>query len=219
MKTAIVAGATGAVGKALVYRLIESKTYLKVIAITRKPLPIKHHKLHELQVNYENLEEVKNQLMADDVFCCLGTTMKDAGSKEAFYKVDFEYVVNLANVCKQQGAQQFFLVSAMGADAQSVIYYNKVKGQIEQAVKALGFYSFVAIRPSLLLTARASLRPGERMAQRIMKLIGFFFMGPLKKYKAIPVDTVAKAMINLAAKQTQGNQVVLNDALFNEAIK
>ncbi|TAE87310.1 MAG: oxidoreductase [Bacteroidetes bacterium] len=216
MKTALVAGATGAIGKALLFQLIEDKQYLKVIALSRKPLTIKHHKLTNLIVDFSRLDNLVGQLAADDVYCCLGTTIKQAGSEEAFREVDHKYVVNVANACKQQGAAQFLLVTAMGANAESAIFYNRVKGETERDVFAIGYDTCVVVRPSLLIASRLEFRLGEAIAQRIMKVTRLLFSGPLKKYRAIEVERVAQAMIKAAHSSLKGNHILLNDKLFDK---
>lgn len=214
MKTALVAGATGAVGKALVYQLIEDPGYLKIITVSRKPLPIKHHKVEQVVVDYDRLDTVADQLSADEVFCCLGTTIKAAGSRDEFYKVDHDYVLKIARLGKNQGAGQFIMVSAMGADADSSLFYNRVKGEAERDVCLLRYETVIMVRPSLLIASRVEFRPGETIAKYVMKATGFLMLGPLKKYKAIPVETVAKAMRYYAAQQLKGQHIVLNDKLF-----
>lgn len=213
-KTALVAGATGAVGKALLFQLLEDENYLRVIVAVRNAIPFKHHKLTQVVVNFNELQTYQTQLVADDVFCCLGTTINDAGSKEAFMKVDFDYVVNLANLCKQNGTKQFFMVSSLGAKLNSAIFYNHVKGLTEDALQKIGFDALVVVRPSLLLTARKKLRLGERIAQLMMGVTGFIMVGPLKLYKAIKVEQVAKAMRYFANNNLHGNHVYLNHQLF-----
>ncbi len=216
MKTALVVGATGAVGKALVYQLIEDKSYARILVLSRKSLTIKHHKLSVVLVNFDALADYSEQMAVDNVFCCLGTTIKVAGSKAAFYKIDHDYVLDVARICKQKGAQQFILVTAMGADANSAIFYNKVKGEVEQHITDLKYDTFITVRPSLLLTNRSEFRFGEWVAQLVMKYTRFLYVGPLKKVKAIPVETVAKAMRHYANKNLKGNHVFTNDRLFIE---
>lgn len=212
MKTALVAGATGAVGRALVYQLLEDNTYTKIVVIVRRAFPVKHPKLEVIETTFTQIEKLSVQ--ADDVFCCLGTTIKIAGTKERFYQVDHEYVYTLAKVMKQLGASTFVLVSAMGASVRSSIFYNKVKGEIERDVMALGYRGCIVVRPSLLLTGRAEFRAGEAIAQFIMKYASVLFVGPLKKWRAIKVEQVAKAMRYYAALGKSGNEIIENDRLF-----
>ena len=129
-KTALIAGATGLVGSYLLRMLLQSDRYSKVIAVVRKPIEIKDTKLEQKVIDFDKLA-VTPGLTADDIFCCLGTTMKKAGSKEKFYKVDYTYVVELAKVTSRQFASQFLVVSAMGTDKNSRFFYNRVKGEME----------------------------------------------------------------------------------------
>lgn len=217
MRTALVAGATGLIGKHCIYRLLESPEYTRVIALTRKPLTIKHHKLHQVMVDFDNLDAVKEELIADDVFCCLGTTIKVAGSQENFKKVDFGYPLKLAQLCQQQGARQYLLVSAMGANSQSSIFYSRVKGELENAISGLHYNSFQVFRPSLLMGDRKEVRIGEIIGKVLMKATGFLFIGPLKKYKAIQGETVAKVMVKAALMKTSGKRIWLNDEMIETA--
>src|SRR5690606_21544513 len=160
--------------------------------------------LKQIVVDFDQLEEYSNQLKGDVVFCCLGTTMKKAKSKEAFRKVDFHYPVELAKVTREQGAQQFLIVSALGADKNSSIFYNKVKGETEEAVGGVGFQSYHIFRPSLLLGPRSEQRAGEDAAKAFYKF--FAFLIP-PKYKAIESIKVAKAMQFYARSEDEGRNI------------
>lgn len=142
MRTALLAGSTGLIGKQLLELLLEDSHYTVVKAISRKPLDIQHAKLQNIVADFNTLTEHHDQLKADDVFCCLGTTIKQAGSQAAFRKVDFEYPLELARLTKNQGAIQFLIITALGSDAKSGIFYNRVKGEVEQAIDAVGFDSY-----------------------------------------------------------------------------
>jgi len=214
-KTAIIAGATGLVGNELLQLLLQSDAYEKVIALTRKPLATTHAKLDNEIVDFDKLDTLAEVLKGDDVFCCLGTTMKKAGSKEKFKKVDYEYPINLAAITKKQGAEQYFLISALGADKNSSVFYNKVKGEVEEEIKKLDFQSFHVFRPSLLLGPRKEDRVGEDAAKTIFKIFGFIFVGPLKKYKAIKHDKVARAMLTIANKNESGFHIHESKELQN----
>jgi uncharacterized protein YbjT (DUF2867 family) len=200
MKTALLAGSTGLIGKLLLQRLLESSRYSKVIALTRQDLPA-HPRLVQIKTEFEKVRESAGDLKADDVFCCLGTTMQKAGSKENFYKVDFEYPLLLSKISLSLGAKQFLLVSALGADKTSSIYYNKVKGEIEEAIVQVGFEAVHIFRPSLLLGPRAEKRAGEDTAKLLYKILGFLIP---KKYKAIDAVKVARAMIHASEKDQKG---------------
>lgn len=203
MKTALIVGATGLIGGHLTQKLLNHPSYAKVKVLVRKPLDYQHPKLEQIIVNFDNFD--KSLVMADNVFCCLGTTMKQAGSKEAFYKVDFTYPFEIAKAALQNGAQQYLIVTAMGADAKSLFYYNRVKGEIEKALTDLNFPTLLIFRPSLLLGERKDSRAGEGFATIIMK--AFDFLTP-KKYKAINGETVANAMLDLAQKGIKGKQIL-----------
>jgi uncharacterized protein YbjT (DUF2867 family) len=202
MKTALVAGATGLIGSELLTLLLADPIYDKVIAITRKPLETSHPKLVNVVISFDELEASKQDIKGDDVFCCLGTTMKKAGSKEKFRKVDFEYPLALANVTLQMGASKFLLVSAMGAHRKSAFYYNQVKGEVEEAIGQVGYPAFHIFRPSLLLGKRDEHRSGEEAAKTFYKL--FDFLIP-KRIKGIHGRAVAAAMIHHAKTNSTGN--------------
>ena len=201
MKIALVAGSTGLIGQQLIELLISDVQYDKVKCLTRRPLPLVHDKLEVIETDGNNLNELADRLTANDIFCCLGTTMKKARSKEAFRRVDFDYPLGLAQVTKKAGATQFHLVSALGADAKSSIFYNKVKGEVEQAISNVTFQSFHIYRPSLLLGPRQEERSGEQAAVIFFKIFGFLVPA---KYKPIDSVKIARAMIDFAKKEQPG---------------
>ncbi|HSI90183.1 MAG TPA: oxidoreductase, partial [Adhaeribacter sp.] len=203
-KTALIAGASGLVGGHCLNLLLQSNRYEKVIALLRKPLPVQHPKLEQRLLDFDKIPELAATLAADDVFCCLGTTMKQAGSKENFYKVDYTYVAELAKATYQKPGTQFLVVSAMGADKNSLFYYNRVKGEMEETVSNLPFAAVHIFRPSLLLGNRSETRAGEKIGEKVMESLKFALVGPLKKYRAIEARTVARAMVTKAAGNTNG---------------
>jgi len=160
-----------------------------------------HPKLEQVRVQVGSIDEKASSLKADDVFCCLGTTMAKAGSKEKFYEIDFEYPVELARITHSLGATQYLLVSALGANKNSSIYYNRVKGEAEEAISAIGFDSVHIFRPSLLLGARTEKRSGEDAAKIFYKVFGFLIP---KKYQAIESSQVAAAMLHFAVAFKNG---------------
>lgn len=201
MKTALVAGSTGLIGKQLLQLLLDDPAYAEVKALSRKPMDVEHPKLKNIVVDLNKLNEHFDQLKADDVFCCLGTTIKQAGSKEAFRKVDYDYPLELAKLSKNQGATQYLIVTALGSNKMSGIFYNQVKGQVEEAIDQVGFQSYHIFRPSLLLGERTEKRAGEGAATVVYKALGFLI--PLK-YKAIESAKVAKAMLHMAKQNSTG---------------
>ena len=206
-KTALLAGATGLIGSQLLPLLLASERYAKVIVVGRKAVPIIHPKLVQVVTELDKLEDVRLKLIADDVFCCLGTTMAQAGSKEAFFKVDFLYVVQLAALAASNFAAQFMVVSSMGADAGSPIYYSRVKGEMEAAVRQVPFRAIHIFRPSLLLGERARPRLGEQLGAMGLRLLRPLLRGPLLKYRPVPGAAVAAAMLRAAKDDGGGVQV------------
>ena len=190
MKTAIIVGATGLIGKELCNQLLEDNRYDKIKLLVRKRQALTHSKIEEIIIDFNNLNELN--VTGDELYCCLGTTIKTAGSKEAFYKVDFEYVVQIAKHALQAGVEQLVVVSAMGADKNSSVFYNNVKGEMEEAVSQLGFQKCVIIRPSMLLGNRTEFRLAELITKKVMTTLSFLIPA---KYKAIHDYQVAKAMI------------------------
>lgn len=202
MKTVLVAGATGLIGNQLLHLLLADDTYSVVKAITRNPVNIDHPKLENIVIHFDRLTQYHETLRADDVFCCLGTTIKKVKTKEKFRKVDFEYPLELARITKANGASQFLLISALGADKKSGIFYNQVKGEVEEAIAQVGFRSYHIFRPSLLLGDRQEHRSGEDAAKFVFKYLGFIVPD---KYKGIDSIKVARAMLAKAQQQQAGN--------------
>ena len=201
MKTAVIAGSTGLLGESLLALLLKSDQYDQVVALTRRPLARTEKKLSVVITDFTQLDRQLQPFRPDHVFCCLGTTMAKAGSKEKFYEVDFNYPYRLGQVTHKLGAEKFLLVSALGADKNSSIYYNRVKGEVEVALHALNFQSLHIFRPSLLLGPRKEKRPGENAAKLLYKIFGFIIP---TKYKAIEAESVAKAMLASATNPAKG---------------
>jgi uncharacterized protein YbjT (DUF2867 family) len=200
-KVALIAGSSGLTGGFLLKILLEAPEYREVIAYVRKRTGIQHPKLREVVMDWEKLDA---PVPADDVFCCLGTTIKKAGSQEAFRRVDYEYPLHLAELQLQGGSQQFLLVSAIGADASSSIFYSRVKGELEAALQKLGYKSLHIFQPSFIAGPRQEKRVGERIGLAIFSFISPLFIGPLKKYAPIPAEHIARAMYRSAQKNTTG---------------
>lgn len=204
MAVALIAGATGLVGNLLLDQLLAGNHYERVIALSRKPLPKSHPKLHNLVVNFDNLEAHASDMKADDIFCCLGTTIRQAGSQEAFRKVDHDYPVQVARITRAQGAHQFLLVTAMGSDKSSSIFYNRVKGEVEDAIGNLGFEAYHIFQPSMLLGERTEHRAGESVGKKFMVALDFLIP---KKYKAIEAVRVARGMYQTALRHQAGRHI------------
>ena len=209
-KVALIAGATGLIGSQLLELLLTDDRYSKIIALSRKSLTNKHSKLDNVVVDFSRLSEHYERLKADDVFCCLGTTMKQAGSQEAFRKVDFEYPLEIAKIAKALGAKQYFLVTALGASKKSSFYYNKVKSEVEEAIGKEGYTSYHIFRPSFLQGNRNEKRAGEEATQVFFKLFGFLVP---KKFKGIDSVKVARAMLVNAKEERRGTFIHESESL------
>ena len=216
-KTALIAGATGLVGGEVLKLLIEEAQYKKVIVFTRRELSYKNTKIEQHIVDFNQLEKYQSFVKADHVFCCLGTTMKKAGSKENFYRVDFKYSYELARLAKENNVLQFNLISSIGANKRSLVFYNKVKGELETAIAQLGFYIFNIFRPSLLLGDRKENRTGEKFGIMLASVIAPLLMGDLKKYRAVDAQLVAKAMIKAALNEKPGEHIIESDDIWGYA--
>lgn len=206
-RSALVAGATGLIGRHLLERLLEDPAYTEIKVIGRRAPDLQHARLRFVSSDFRQLDRLGEALGAQDVFCCLGTTLKTAGSRAAFEAVDYRMVVDLAQACLAAGAQQFLVISAAGASALSLSFYSRVKGRMEAAVSALGFDAVHILRPSLLLGTRAESRPAEDLAQRLSPYLAPLFSGPLSRYRPIAADEVAEAMLGLALRGQPGVHV------------
>jgi uncharacterized protein YbjT (DUF2867 family) len=206
-RTALLLGATGLVGGHCLELLLEDERYERVRALVRRPLAVRHRRLDSQVVDFDRLAEHPELLAVDDVFCCLGTTMAQAGSESAFRHVDYDYPVQAAEISSGQGADQFLMVSALGADPQSRIFYSRVKGEAEAVIKRLPFRAVWILRPSLLLGDRAELRIGERLASALSRPLTPLMVGSLRRYRPVAARDVALAMVHLARQQSTGGMV------------
>lgn len=222
MRSALLLGASGLIGKSCLEALLRDEIYSKVIVFVRKPLPLQHPKLQQQTVDFDNLEYHAHLMKTDDLFCCLGTTIKTAGSQDAFYKVDFTYPYQAATIASRNGVRQFLIVTALGASAQSKVFYNRVKGNVENAISGLAFQSIHIFRPSLLLGNRSEFRFGEKIAMFLFRMLGFILIGRWKKYRAIKASVVAEAMVTMAKLDLKGVRKYESDviqAIYNEKLK
>ena len=161
----------------------------------------------------QRLGEHAGRFAVDDVFCCLGTTIRAAGSQAAFRRVDHDYVVDSARVAAAAGARRYLLVTAAGADSRSRFFYNRVKGDAEAGVRAQPFQGVVILRPSLILGPRAERRTAEALAQRVAPALNAVMIGPLRRYRAVEAQAVARAMVRLAKERPRGVRIVENDEI------
>lgn len=213
LKTALIFGSSGLTGKELLHFLVYSGKYQKVKVFVRNPIHFTHPNLEVVTIDFDKIETFSDEIRGDDLFLCLGTTKAKAGSRSAFYKVDYTYTLKIASIAKANGIKQVLLISSMGADDKSWIYYSRVKGKIEKSLSKLGFDSLSIIRPSLLLGERNERRRGEQVAVTISTLFPGVYAGPLKKYKPISAHDVAKSMLYIAKKSIPGKNIYESNRL------
>ena len=218
-RAALVVGASGLVGGHVLRLLLEDSAYAGVTVLARRELPLAHKKLQQRVVGFDRLAQIADFPRVHDVFCCLGTTMKQAGSRAAFRTVDYTYVVELARVAVRHRASQFLVVTALGADPRSRIFYGRVKGEAEEALRRLQFEGIQIFRPSWLVGARAKGRPIERMAGLLSPLVAWAFVGPLARYRPIKAETVARAMVRVAREAPRGTHVYESEDIRRRAAK
>ena len=200
MKTAIIFGVTGLTGKALLHNCVGDSRYSKIYIVTRRPSGFIHPKVEEIIFNFGNFADLPH-VNANHVFCCLGTTIKKAGSQQAQLLIDRDYPISISKYATQIGAEKLVCVSSIGADAKSSNFYLRTKGEMEEGVKS-NFSNTVFVRPSFLLGKREELRVGERIGIGLFLLINPFLIGGLSKYKGIQVSLLSKAVIEACFKST-----------------
>lgn len=214
-RCAVIFGATGAVGRHCLNELLASPRYGSVFSIGRRQTGITHAKLTEIATELDQLPNLHPSAPRpiNDAFCCLGTTIAAAGSQEAFRRVDCTYPTLAARFAKTHGARQFLLITALGADPHSSVFYNRVKGEAEAAVVAEGLECTSIFRPSLLLAERAEFRWKEKFSEPVLKALSVVMLGPAAKYRPIAAHIVARAMVRVAATATSGTTVYLSDEI------
>jgi uncharacterized protein YbjT (DUF2867 family) len=211
--SALILGSSGLVGSHLLALLLHSPHYATVRSLVRRPSGRVHGKLEEHLVDFDRLADVREIVRGNDVFCCLGTTIKAAGSQEAFRNVDFSYVVDAADTAHRNGATRFFVVSSIGAHAASGNFYLRVKGEMETTVAKIPYAAVGIMRPSLLLGERKESRIGERIGAVGMKALSFAMIGPARKYRPILASDVAAGMLFLSRTNFTGVRICESDEI------
>ncbi|MEQ9230563.1 MAG: NAD-dependent epimerase/dehydratase family protein [Cyclobacteriaceae bacterium] len=205
-RIALVTGATGLVGKALIRLLLDKDYYKKIIVLSRRELEIKDNRIEMVMLDdFDRMSEVADKFNAHDVYCALGTTLKAAGSKEKFIKIDKDWPIELANLVKDQPLfEQFLMVTSHGANADSPLFYNQVKGEVEEELEKIGLKSLKIFQPSLLLGYRDDFRLLEEIAKFFSALFSFFMIGSKTRLWSIRGIEVATAMYKVARRQEPG---------------
>jgi uncharacterized protein YbjT (DUF2867 family) len=203
-RVALLAGANGLVGGYVLDTLLDAPDFSRVFAVSRRPLGREHSRLANRIVQFDKLEAQLKGVTCHVAFCCLGTTLKRAGSEQAFRQVDFDYVLAFARAARVAQAQRFVLVSAASANSQSKNFYLRVKGEVEQALEKMNFASLDILQPSLILGLRREWRPLELSAMAVMPLLNFALVGAREQYRAISARKVAQAAIGAARSGRRG---------------
>lgn len=206
-RTALLVGATGLVGSALLDRLLAASEYATVTVLGRRAPALSHAKLHFVPSTFSDLDSLADPLAADDLFCCLGTTTKAAGGHAGLERVDYTMVLAVARAAQAGGTTRFFGVSAAGSSSTALTFYSRLKARMERDVAAVGFKATHFFRPSLLLGARSESRPAEALGQAVAPLLAPLCIGPLRKYRPIPAEEVADAMLLIARSEQTGLRV------------
>jgi uncharacterized protein YbjT (DUF2867 family) len=210
--TVTIAGVTGLTGKALLEQLESDKRFSRIFVLSRKEIKVRSRKTELIKTDFKDTQWRK-AFPTDVFFCCLGTTMKKAGSREAFKAVDYDLVIQLAQTAKEKGGRTFVGISSIGANAKSSNFYLKTKGEMEAAVSKMGFESCTFLRPSILLGERDEKRTGEKIGIKIAELFRPFMLGPLRKYRGVKAETLAAAMIQMATGNQPGIRFLESDEI------
>jgi uncharacterized protein YbjT (DUF2867 family) len=201
---AIIAGASGLIGSNLLEILLNEPAYDEVIILVRKSTGIKNKKLTEIVLDFDKLSDYKSEIIGHAIFCCLGTTNNKTPEKALYRKIDHDYPLTLAKIAYENGVEQYHLVSSLGADSSSSIFYQKLKGETEEDTKALGLKTLHIYQPSLLTGDRKEFRLTEKIVTGLFYLIDSLLVGGLKKYRSIPAKTVAMAMYKQSINKNEG---------------
>lgn len=212
MKTAIILGATGLTGGLLLQELLHDKRYDKIKLFSRSKVAVNDKKIEEHLIDLFKLDDHKKDFTANEVYCCIGTTKSKTPDEETYRKIDYGIPVNAAKISKENGIENFLVVSALGADENSKMFYNKTKGEMERDVLSQNIKNTYLFQPSLIAGDRVENRFFENLAKNVMKVLNKVMVGPLKKYRSIHPQTVAKAMV-LVANDKYSKRVIPSDEI------
>ena len=211
MTTSIIAGSTGLIGGNVIKVLSTKKQ--SVIALTRRSIPNLPPEITEMIIDFEAFEKNGSLPSCNNIFICLGTTIKTAGSKENFKKVDINYCLSIAKKAKEAGAETLSLISSIGANSSSKNFYLKTKGELEEALQELGFLTVNIFRPSFLVGERSEKRLAEKIAIKLAKILDLFLIGPARKYKSVKAESLAKTMVSKVDSKPGVNYFYFDDFL------
>lgn len=212
--TALVFGATGLTGRFLIEHLIGDSRYDSIILFVRNEIKTNHGKIKQIVYNPDKVEDFSSEIVGDHLFCCIGTTIKKAGSREAFYKIDHTLVERIAKIASANKVRSFVVISSIGANDRTSNFYLSTKGKMEESIKTFTFNNLSILRPSMLLGMRHEKRSMEELGKTIAKVLTPLLIGSLRKYRPIHASSVAQAMIILANKP-KGVYTVESDEITN----
>jgi uncharacterized protein YbjT (DUF2867 family) len=212
---AIIVGASGLIGSELLTILLNHAEYDEVVVLVRKELPVKHKKLVQLVLNFDELHQHAASITGHAVFSCLGTTKAKTPDKTEYHKIDHDYPLQIAQLAQANGVKQFHLVSAVGANSKSSAFYIKLKGELEEDLKAVGFESLHIYQPSMLYGDRKEQRTLEKALIGIFKVVDHLLIGGFRKYRSISGETVANAMYKNSLKAAPGTHTYTFDNIKN----
>jgi len=203
-KKSIVIGASGLVGNQLVQQLLKDDSFKKVTVFVRQKLTISDEKLNQIILNFNDLEKFAKEFDCSVIFLCLGTTRKKTPDLEEYRSIDYGITLRAAKLAKAAGVEEVHLISAIGADVKSSIFYSKLKGEIEEELIKIGFSSTYIYQPSMLIGSRKESRPAEYLFQKLMPFFDLFLVGKLKKYHSVSKENLANAMLKQHSKAQKG---------------
>ncbi len=202
----LVAGSTGLIGSTFIKKALKKYSYNKIIALTRKEIPslADNSNIHQLLIDFQNINKIKSQIRAKSVICALGTTIKKAGSQQKFREIDYQYTLDIARYAAQNQCSKCILISAVGANPDSRFFYNRVKGELERDLQTLSFREIHILRPSLLLGNRKEFRLGEKIGSLILPKIDFLIP---ELYKPIHAEKISEKIISILQNSKQGTHI------------
>ncbi len=212
-KNAILIGATGLIGQNLLMKLLADENYNEILVISRKRLNVTDPKLREIIINFDELANYSTEITGDVVFCSLGTTIKRTPDLAVYRKIDYQYPLDVARIAFANGAKQYHLVSAMGADVKSRLFYSRTKGEVERDLQKIPFEAIHIYRPALLDGDRKEERAAENIMIGLFRLINPILIGPLKKYRSIKIEKVAEAMLSNSNTHKNGLHIYASDQI------
>lgn len=216
-KSAIILGATGLTGSYVLEQLLNNPEYSKIIVFSRRKLEIYNEKLHVFECDLLSLEEQKEYFKADEVYVCIGTTNNKTPNKKLYRDIDFGIPVTAAQLCRENRIDNIAVMSSLGANSKSSVFYTKTKGEMEESVMEMEIPNTYLLRPAMIMGPRKEKRVGETLGKMLSFMINPLLKGPLKKYRGIHAETIAKAMVNLCNGKSDLRKIIESDKIWELA--